>query len=84
MKNPELLVLFQKMEFAILELMQKLGIVPEGLGQPGAPGAPGILPQGGAKAPPAGSLPPIGLMPGADPFAYQQMQAQLQMLNNKK
>ena len=64
--------------------MQKLGIVPEGLGQPGAQGAPGILPQGGSKAPPAGALPPIGLMPGADPFAYQQMQAQLQMLNNKK
>lgn len=84
MKNPELLVLFQKMETAILELMQKLGIAPEGPPQfPGAPGAQGALP--GAKGPqPPGALPPMGLMPGSDPFAYQQMQAQLQMLNNKK
>jgi hypothetical protein len=25
-----------------------------------------------------------GLLPGADPLAYQQMQAQMQMMNKKK
>ena len=85
MKNPELLVLFQRMEVAILELMQKLGIAPEGpqfgLGQ-GAPGVPGAPGNAAIKQ---GQQHPGLLMPGsADPFAFQQMQAQLQMMGNKK
>ena len=87
--------LFHKMESSIIELMKKLGLVPEGLGSDFDPSMlgmgipPGMLPPSGnnqpKNSPPLpGLMPPMGLMPGADPLAYQQMQAQLQMLSKKK
>ena len=81
------------MESAILEFMQKLGILPDNFAEQSLMGGPqGALPPPGVggkdkkkgQQPPPGMLPPMGLLPGADPLAYQQMQAQLQMMNKKK
>ena len=72
------------METVILEFMQKLGVIPDNFREQALMGVPPGTPAGNQKngQQPGGMLP--GLLPGADPLAYQQMQAQMQMMNKKK
>lgn len=78
MKNPDLMDLFKDMELAIIQLMQKLELIPEDLGN--------FMAQQSNL--PSNQMPmaPPGLLPGADPMAllqFQQKQAQMNMKGKK-